>query len=327
MARFETDDPRLVELYEAAIAEQEIPRTPGAAFRPTARIAFGEAAERLLAELPEDERGSHGAVGTRARVHDVVARLVETGALSTRFGSAALERASDGWHPQLGYALIERCLAEGEQASAVALAERCEAIGQTRPYAGWRRIAEFHARRAEADAVLELWPRLGATSDQQEIDRMRGELIEATSRLRGWPAAVELAGHLRMGSKRELPARIHTALAPIAEQGDPVAMQELLEREPTLAPLEERHRLHLVILSMRAAAPGAPEQDHPLLAPILERVLAMDPADSKEASRIRDWLLVECWPLIGSGETLARARAAARAPAMRRELTRLRRAV
>ncbi len=60
MARFETDDPRLVELYEAAIAEQEILRTPGAAFRPTARIAFGEAAERLLAERPRISRRSTG---------------------------------------------------------------------------------------------------------------------------------------------------------------------------------------------------------------------------------------------------------------------------
>ena len=58
-----------------------------------------------------------------------------------------------------------------------------------------------------------------------------------------------------------------------------------------------------------------------MLNDVLGRIIAIDPRATKLQGQRRDWLLMDCWSLIGDPATLKRVRAAIRAPMYRRELS------
>ncbi len=301
----------------AALDENEVPREPGVSYRTPAL-------EELRNAVDEALRGSHSD-RMDGDVYGVAARMLEYDMLSAQFASQVLDRAYQGWTPQLGYALIRAHLRAKDFSSAHALAERC-AVASSFSSMGWRCIGEFFAERADAEGVFALWPKYEAARDRNGIDRIRATLLRETARFHGWRAAAGLASHPRMGSKAGYSDRLKVALRDYAEQGDPLALRDLIASEAVLSAVEPVDRMHLLILAIRASDRGIVGQDHELLSGIIDEIVSLDPFASKQLSRTRDWLLVECWPAIEEQSTLDRVRGAVRAPMWKRELKTLKHA-
>ena len=301
----------------AALDENEVPREPGVPYRTPAL-------EELRGAVVEALRESHSD-RVAGDVYGVAAQTLECDMLSAQFASQVLDRAYQGWTPQLGYALIRTYLRTENFSSAHALAERCAEVSPF-PSMGWRCIGEFFAERADAEEVFALWPKYEATRDRNGIDRIRATLLRETARCHGWRAAAELASHSRMGSKAGYSDRLKVALRHYAEQGDPLALRELIASEAVLSGVEPVDRMHLLILAIRASDRGVVGQDHELLPGVIDEIISLDPLESKQLSRTRDWLLVECWPAIEEQATLDRVRGAVRAPMWKRELKTLKHA-
>jgi hypothetical protein len=92
------------------------------------------------------------------------------------------------------------------------------------------------------------------------------------------------------------------------------------EDHPHLSDLSEFAKIQLLLDALCAKTPCPPQADPTELDEIIARIIAIDPTVSKQQSRSRDFLLLECWPLIGEEATLKRVRAAVRAPIYKREL-------
>ena len=114
--------------------------------------------------------------------------------------------------------------------------------------------------------------------------------------------------------------------AALRRAGDPLALRELIASEAVLSGVEPVDRMHLLILAIRASDRGVVGQDHELLPGVIDEIISLDPLESKQLSRTRDWLLVECWPAIEEQATLDRVRGAVRAPMWKRELKTLKQA-
>lgn len=277
-----------------------------------------EAARLLLTE------SSFG--GVRFELSNTVCVLLACGALPVSELGRLLE--ADRFErlvlARIAAAAVSTHLARADLAAAHDLADdpcwtRSERGKDVRPTA-WRTIGEWHLRRAEADEFLALWDRYRTKpvrnfDNKLWLDQVRRGLITRVSEERGWRAAADLADDARLGDG----AYRGAALIPLVEAGDVDELRRA-HGDPVFAGLTEPARISQEVRALRVHAPRRPDHDHPELAALLERILAIDPLETKEAMRTRDNLLVDCWPLIGDEATLKRVRAALRTPALRREL-------
>jgi hypothetical protein len=261
-------------------------------------------------------------LNTSGGVSDAVCLLLAGGVISVATVERAIEvcarRLAPPWMQR---AIVYRLCADGELDAAMRAADS-EIFGDE-GWVGWRAVGDCLAREGEAAKFLKLWPKYKAVHRRDAIDDMRRALVDGVSRKQGWRAAVELTHDKRMNAKSHLNSLIYVALVPVAEGGDVRAMDRLLEVEE-LPGLDDLARLQLLIDSMEASYPkvGEPgrDADHPDLAWVLERIVAIDPKVSKEQLRRRDWLLVDLWSVIGDPATLKKVRGAIRAPMWKREL-------
>src|SRR5262245_30714124 len=214
-------------------------------------------------------------------------------------------------------AIVYRHLGDGDTDRAGLSADH-PAMGED-TWVAWRAVGEHYAAGADAARFLAACLKYNARKVRDWIDRMRRTLVMAVSRTRGWREAVALTGDKRIGTGHKV-----DALAPIAATGDTAELSRLFATEPDLAALGELTKLGLLIDAMLADPARPLDDDHPQLAGLLARLIAVDPTVSKEQMRTRDWLLFSCWPVIGRPETLKAVRAAVRTPNLRRELAQLR---
>ncbi|MDR0439731.1 MAG: hypothetical protein LBI59_01925 [Candidatus Accumulibacter sp.] len=215
-------------------------------------------------------------------------------------------------------AIVYRHLADGDAESAKAACD--DPVWGDEAWVGWRAVGEHFAAAADAKSFLALWPKYQARQGRDWMDDMRRSLVAAVSRARGWREAVALTRDKHIGNKGHFYGMLYVALTPFAESGDTKTLRRLFD-EPALAGLDEFGRLQLLVDAMCAAMPGPAQTDHPELGEILARIIAIDPAVSKQQSRQRDGLLLDCWPVVGEPATLKRLRAAIRAPLYRREIS------
>jgi hypothetical protein len=257
------------------------------------------------------------------RVLDTVCLLLAGGLIAVPAAQTIRGSLTGDSAAFLHRAIVYRHLGDGDTDRACQAAD--DPVMEQRNWVTWRAVGEHHASAADAAHFLAIWPKYNARKERDWIDRMRRTLVLAVSRARGWREAVALTGDKRVGADHRA-----DALAPIAATGDAAGLSRLLATEPELAALGELTKLRLLIDAMladratAADAATAAEDDHPELAGVLARLIAVDPTESKEQMRTRDWLLVSCWPVIGRAETLATVRAAVRTPNLRRELAHLR---
>ncbi len=188
-----------------------------------------------------------------------------------------------------------------------------EALGPE-AWIGSRDIARWHARRAESRQALDLWPKLASGKERHDMQRLRLDLVHNVARVRGWRAALELTSDRRVGHSFRT-----DALIGVAESGDVELLTAILA-DKAAADLSELERLRLLVTAVVADSPRSPQLDHPLVEELIDRLLAVDPTIDSATMRIRDSLLSQLWPALGSSETLARIRKAVRTPGLRREL-------
>jgi hypothetical protein len=244
--------------------------------------------------------------------------LLLTGGLTTMETAETIRGSLTGSSAAfLHRAIVYRHLGDGDISRARQAADH-PVMGE-HTWVAWRAVGEYYAAQADAERFLGAWPKYSAGKNREWIDTMRRTLVIAVSRARGWREAVALTGDKRIGTDHKA-----DALAPIAATGDTASLSQLFATEPEVAALGELTKLRLLIDAMLADPAAPPDDDHPELAGVLARLVAVDPTVSKGQMRTRDWLLVSCWPVIGRPETLTAVRAAVRTPNLRRELTRLR---
>ena len=118
---------------------------------------------------------------------------------------------------------------------------------------------------------------------------------------------------------------LKTALQPLTQSKTTSELDQLIASTDEFADLPEAWRLVSLVDAMLTHPQDPVSQaDHPELEGILDRIIALDPTESKEQSRLRDYALSKTWPLIGQEATLRRMRSAIRAPMLRNEYDRLR---
>jgi hypothetical protein len=254
-------------------------------------------------------------------VCDMICLLLAGGLIPVGTARQAAEASAYRLAPRfLQRAIVYRHLADGDVEAAKAACD--DPVWSDDAWVGWRAVGEHFAAAADSKAFLALWPRYQAKQERAWVDDMRRSLVVAVSRAFGWREAAALTGDKRIGGRGHVHGMLYVALTPLTEAGCTGQLRRLFD-EPDLADLGEFGRLQLLVDTLNAGMSKPAQTDHPELGEVLARIIAIDPAVSKEQSRLRDWLLLDCWPLIGEQATLKRLRAAIRAPAYRREVSRL----
>ncbi|MDP9916910.1 hypothetical protein J2W24_002559 [Variovorax boronicumulans] len=263
---------------------------------------------------------------TDFNVGDAVCMLLAGGLIPVATAQRAIEVSASDLAPCfLQRAIVYRLLADGNLPGATQAAASPH-FGDAQ-WVGWRAIGEHHAAHADARAFLTLWPNYASRHERHWMDTLRRQLVKAVSRRHGWRDALALTRDKRIGTKGHVHGMAFIALQPLAKETAVRELDHLLATAPELAEpdtsLDALARLQLLVDAMRASTPHAPADDPPALDAVLARIIAVDATVSKEQSRRRDWLLMDCWPLIGDAATLKRVRAAIRAPSNKRELAKL----
>jgi hypothetical protein len=254
-------------------------------------------------------------------VCDMICLLLAGGLIPVDTAHEAVAASAYGLAPRfLQRAIVYRHLGDGDVESAKAACD--DSVWGDEAWVGWRSVGEYFAAVADAKSFLALWPRYQARQERDWMDDMRRSLVIAVSRACGWREAVALTRDKHIGNKGHIHGMLYVALTPLAESGDTGPLRRLFD-EPVLADLGEFGRLQLLVDAMKAGMSRPAQTDPPELGEVLARVIAIDPTASKQQSRQRDWLLLDCWPLVGEPATLKRLRAAIRAPLYRREISRL----
>ncbi|MDR2007045.1 MAG: hypothetical protein LBP78_07380 [Acidaminococcales bacterium] len=255
-------------------------------------------------------------------VSDMLCLLLAGGAVSVATAETAISgnafRLSTKYLCRAG---VYRLLVDGDEESAKAACDRPVMGCET--WVNWRAVGEYYAMRADVKSFLSLWKKYSARQERFWMDTMRRALVEAVSKAQGWREAVKLTRRGEIGSKAHELGMIYVALSPVAATGDTAALRKLFETGECPAELSEIAKLWLLLDVLSVTTPHPPQFDPPELGEIIARIVAVDPTVSKQQSRNRDLLLMECWPLIGGKTTLERVRAAIRAPVYKRELKRL----
>ena len=199
-------------------------------------------------------------------------------------------------------------LADGDLPGARAAADR---IGDGLSWVGYRDIGAALADQGETAEFFGDWKRYAAGRDRHGIAELRRRLVEGVARQDGWRAALTVAGDKRVGPD-------FARFAFVAESVEELRRAFAGDAEGVLSEVDE---LTVLTRAVRAASGHNPRRDHPLLAGIVDRIIAVDPASDKATMRWRDAELFGLWPAIGEQATLDRVRAAVRTPCYRRELT------
>jgi len=283
-----------------------------------------ESAARFSVRAPYDVDSRFG-----FNVSDAICMLLAGGLIPVATAQRAIRASASGLTPRfLQRAIVYRLLADGDLPAAIEAA--ASPNFDQEQWVGWRAIGEYHAARADALAFLSLWPKYESRQKRDWIDDMRRQLVDTVSRTHNWRDALALTRDKRIGAKGHIHGMAYVALRPLAKQATVPELDHLLATAPELARLEALGalaRLQLLVDAMRASTPRTPADDPPNLDAVLTRIIAVDPTASKQQSQHRDWLLMDCWPLIGNAATLKRVRAAIRAPVYKRELSALARDV
>lgn len=259
-----------------------------------------------------------GGVGNPPLLPDLGCLLLAGGLLEV----ADLERAAEGSRESVaecfGRAIVYRHLADGDLEAATAAAAHPRLASM--PEIGWRAIGDHHARRGDAAAFLALWTRYDTRTEKQWIQEARRTLVEQVSRHHGWRDGLAAAHRPRISTAGTRDELIRVALGPLAESVREPELVELLDSAPELAEVGALDRLDLRVRSVRAHGEDrALHTDHPALRPLLDEVIAVDPTTSRNVMRVRDRMLVDLWPAVGTPPTLAELRRALRTPAWKRE--------
>jgi hypothetical protein len=135
-------------------------------------------------------------------------------------------------------------------------------------------------------------------------------LVTGTARAAGWRAALAASEDPRVG-----PGFARFAFCTL----DIEDLRRVLTGEAA-GVLSETDELTVLADAVRIASGHNPGHDHPHLAEIVDRIIAVDPATDKATMRWRDAELFGLWPAFGNQATLDRVRAAVRTPRYRREL-------
>lgn len=310
--------PSLVPFQEAAQAALDARSADGP--DPFCTTRLYESAARFSVRAPYDADSRLG-----LNVSDTVCILLAGGLISVATAQRVISAsASDLARGFLQRAIVYRLLADGDLPAAMEAA--ASANFDQEQWVGWRAIGEYHAARADAAAFFSLWPKYESRRERDWMDNMRRQLVGAVSRTHGWRDGLALTCEKRIGAKGHIHGMAYVALRPLANQATVAELDHLLTTAPELvqlAALNDLARLQLLVDAMRASTPQAPEEDSPALDAVLSRIIAVDPTASKQQSQHRDWLLMDCWPLIGNAATLKRVRGAIRAPLYKRALSML----
>lgn len=202
-------------------------------------------------------------------------------------------------------------LAADDLAGARAAADR---IADGLAWVGYRDIAGALADRGDAAGFFALWKSYAAGRDRDGMADLKRRLVTGVARQAGWRAALAVTEDKRVGAGF---ARFAFSAFPA---GDVEELRHVLAGEAA-GFLSEMDELTLLARAVRQASGHNPERDHPLLADIVDRIIAVDPTIDKATMRWRDAELFGLWPAYGEQATLDRVRAAVRTPSYRRELT------
>lgn len=208
---------------------------------------------------------------------------------------------------------VLNCLARDDVHAAHAAAYR---IADGLSWVGHRDIGAVHADRGNAAGFFADWRRYAAGHDRDGMVDLKTRLVIGVARQDGWRAALGVAEDKRIGPKFARYA-FDTFL-----DGDVDGLLRLYAGDAA-GILSEQDQLTTLAQAVRAASGHNPERDHPRLAAIVDRIIAVDPTTDKAAMRWRDSELYSLWPAFGDRATLDRVRAAIRTPNYRRELTKL----
>ena len=286
---------------------------------------FSRVARRQLGKV--DDSGDHSETSSLEFIG--VFELLKLLRVGGVVGDDCLQQAIEATQHPLEPPALQRTrvfgfLAEHDVEAAEREAESPHLDG--RNWTAWRAIGEYRAEHGDEDKFLTLWPKFDARQKKEWIERMRQSAVEGVSRHHGWQAGVRLARHRRIKTRSNADLMLKTALQPLTETMSARELDTLVRDAPELTDLPEMWRLLLLVDAMLAHPhEEIPQTDHLDLASVLDRIIAVDPTESKEQSRLRDYALSKTWPLIGQEETLRRMRSAIRAPKLRNEFDRLRR--
>jgi hypothetical protein len=203
---------------------------------------------------------------------------------------------------------------------AQAAASAADALGARR-WTGYRDLARRWADAGDVSAFFAHWRDYRAGEARQDMVALKARLVRGVAGRDGWEAGVDLAlRERRLGQQFVLTAI--RAAAPTA----PEDVADLLAG-PAGTHLPELDHLDLLVAAVLHVTPRDPEQEHPMLPGIVDRLIAVDPTADRATLRSRDALLVATWPAQADADTLARVRRAVRTPDLRAQLTRLPREV
>ena len=289
--------------------------------------------QRVLAELdallPAD--GDGPVVATRAlsetnslrteleRMHrapfkfeDAACVLLIAGAISIGEAEQIIPELTPVFAAGLRRAIVLRLLAEGDVQGATRAAAECG----DRAYCAHRDIGAYFARRGEHEEFLSRMKSFGPGKDKVQLSSLKRDLVSGIAEREGWRAGVAVADDKRLTGEFR-----GSAFFPIARSGDVEGLMAIFTDNPDLLP--ELSQLGLLTTAMRAATPVPPTADHPLLAEIVDRIIAIDPKADKSTMQSRDGMLSSLWTSIGEQQTLDRVRAAIRTPLLKRGLKQL----
>lgn len=299
--------PRLVERTRARILAELDPRVPAVPEETWVTVRIAASRQPFAAAVA----GLHRRDGFR--LADAMCVLLAGGVLSLadvdRFASVAGVPSWSGLPRQVvHHHLAARCLDDADAAAA--------AMGDN-AWRGYRDIALVLAERGDTDGVLGRWREVRPVKDRRSADRIRGALVRAVAERDGWRAALELTADARVGA-RFRPG----AFGQFARAGRVGQLQELFAGEAA-GILDEHAELSLLTHAIRVDSEPFVLEDHPALAGVLDRIVAIDPTVDKATMRVRDNLLFTCWYGTGDEATLRRIRSSLRTPFLRHELSML----
>jgi hypothetical protein len=255
------------------------------------------------------------------RVHDIdwadavcVLRAVTAldDAQAEALGAHVDERRGD-------YLLAQRVLSAAEDGDIEHAARLAATMPPERAHYAYRDIGRVAAKRGDSDLYFRFAKQYAAGKDKNMLDRLRTYLVEGVQREHGWAEAVAVAQDKRVGTGHLFPVLIL-----VARSGDLAAVDAALAG-PLRGLFGPHLEMNAEMIAIASASPDRPDADHPRLGALLDRVIAIDPTESKQVSQSRDAILFASWPAIGDEATLKRVRAAMRTPNYKREFSALKR--
>lgn len=203
-------------------------------------------------------------------------------------------------------------LVRGEIAGGDLDRARARASTMERPWIGYRAVGAALAEAGDARGFFAEWKHYNSRQDRNGMVDLKRTLVSGVAKRDGWQAALKVVGDKRIGP--DFTFYVFDGLP-----SDDVDGRLRLFAGDAAGVLTETDEVSLLARAVREASGWNPTHDHPALAGILDRILAVGP-DDKTTMRWRDGELFRLWPAIGEQATLDRVRKAVRTPNIKREL-------